>query len=102
MDEAVGLSCIFVGALLDWWIPYFFGYGAEERAARYEQMFADTHSFLPVMNGIAPNTIHVIFHTILLFCILLSLYLSLTNKKKWNTFQHHAMSTASSTVKKNE
>jgi hypothetical protein len=29
-------------------------------------MFANTHTFLPMHNGIAPNTLHVIFHTVLL------------------------------------
>ncbi len=75
-------SFIFVGALLDWWIPYFFGYGAEERVDRYQQMFGDTHSFLPEINGIVPNTLHVIFHSLLLLCIILTIYISFTTKKK--------------------
>ncbi len=75
-------SFIFVGALLDWWIPYFFGYGAEERVDRYQQMFGDTHSFLPEINGIVPNTLHVIFHSLLLLCMLLTIYISFTTKNK--------------------
>jgi hypothetical protein len=66
----------------DWWIPYFFGYGAEERVDRYQQMFGDTHSFLPEINGIVPNTLHVIFHSLLLLCIILTIYISFTTKKK--------------------
>jgi len=72
-------SFIFSGALLDWWIPYVFGYGAEERVATYTEMFGDTHSFLPTMNGIVPNTIHTMFHIILLICIILTVYISFTN-----------------------
>ncbi|WP_163580963.1 hypothetical protein [Gracilibacillus saliphilus] len=75
-------SFIFVGALLDWWIPYFFGYGAEERVDRYQQMLGDTHSFLPEINGIVPNTLHVIFHSLLLLCIIITIYISFTTKKK--------------------
>ena len=75
-------SSIFAGVLIAWWIPYFFGYGAESRVERYDQMFGDTHAFLPVMNGIVPNTLHTIFHITLLCCILLSIYISLTMPRK--------------------
>ncbi len=75
-------SFIFVGALIDWWIPYFFGFGAEERVERYQQMFGETHAFLPEINGIVPNTLHVIFHLLLLLCILLTIYISFTTKNK--------------------
>lgn len=74
-------SCIFIGALIAWWIPYIFGIGAERRAERYQEMFGDTHSFLPVMNGIVPNTIHTIFHFTLLYCIILTIYIFVTNDK---------------------
>lgn len=74
-------SCIFIGALIAWWIPYIFGIGAEQRAERYQEMFGDTHSFLPIMNGIVPNTIHTIFHFTLLFCIILTIYICVTNNK---------------------
>ncbi|CAG9621140.1 hypothetical protein [Sutcliffiella rhizosphaerae] len=73
---------IFVGALFAWWIPYFFGYGAAERVERYDQMFGNTHSFLPPMNGIVPNTLHTIFHFILFICILLTIYISITDSRK--------------------
>ncbi|MCR2821747.1 hypothetical protein [Lederbergia panacisoli] len=75
---------IFAGVLLDWWIPYFSGLGAEQKAERYNQMFGDTHSFLPIMNGIVPNTLHTIFHTILLICIILTVYNALTNSRNDN------------------
>lgn len=69
---------ILAGALLDWWIPYFFGYGAEKRVERYAEMFGNTHAFLPVQNGIVPNTLHVMFHLTLLVCLLLAIYISLS------------------------
>jgi hypothetical protein len=49
------------GLLRAWWIPYLFK-PEPERATRYRIIFADTHSFLPERNGIAPNTLHVCFH----------------------------------------
>ncbi len=69
-------SSIFIGVLLAWWVPYFFNYGAEARAERYERLFGNTHSFLPEMNGITPNTLHFLFHLTLLGCILLSIYVT--------------------------
>lgn len=75
-------TCIFAGALWAWWIPYFFGIGAEERVERYELMFGNTHTFLPEMHGIAPNTIHTIFHLTLLTCIILSIYIGVTDSKR--------------------
>lgn len=74
-------SCIFIGALIAWWIPYIFGIGAEQRVERYQEMFGNTHSFLPIMNGIVPNTIYTIFHFTLLFCIILTIYICVTNNK---------------------
>lgn len=71
---------IFAGALIDWWIPYFFGYGAEERTEKYNKMFGETHHFLPLMNGIVPNTLHIIFHSTLFICIILSVYVTLSDK----------------------
>lgn len=75
-------SFIFLGALIAWWIPYLFGIGAEQRVERYNQMFGTTHTFLPVMNGIVPNTLHTVFHLVLLICIVLTLYISLTSSSK--------------------
>ncbi|SET52833.1 hypothetical protein SAMN05421676_105195 [Salinibacillus kushneri] len=74
--------CIFVGVLTSWWIPYFFGYGAEQKVERYNQMFGDTHSFLPIMNGIVPNTLHILYHFTLLFCIIVLIYISITSSRK--------------------
>ena len=71
----IHLGSILYGALVAWWIPYF--YGAEaERVASFTVMFGDTHAFLPVMNGIVPNTVHVLFHLILIITWILSIYIS--------------------------
>jgi hypothetical protein len=56
-----GLACY--GSLTAWWIPYFFR-PEPERVARYQVMFAGTHSFFPERNGIRPNTLHVIFDAV--------------------------------------
>ena len=32
------------------------------RAARYQKMFGNTHSFLPKRNGVVPNTAHILLH----------------------------------------
>lgn len=75
-------SCIFIGAMLSWWVPYFFGIGAADKVGRYSKMFGNTHSFLPVRNGIVPNTIHTVFHSTLFLCIVLTMYLCLTMQRK--------------------
>jgi hypothetical protein len=56
-----GLACY--GSLMAWWIPYLFR-PEPNRAARYQVMYAATHSFFPEHNGIRPNTLHVIFDTV--------------------------------------
>jgi hypothetical protein len=53
------------GMLRAWWIPYLVLPDAE-RAARYQIIFAGTHSFLPRRNGIAPDTLHTLFHLVTL------------------------------------
>jgi hypothetical protein len=68
-------ACIFIGALVAWWIPYLFGVGAEARVDRYNVIFGNTHAFLPVINGIVPNTLHTLFHLILFTCIVLTIYI---------------------------
>jgi hypothetical protein len=49
------------GLLRAWWIPYLWK-PEPERAARYQILFGDTHTFLPLRNGMAPNTLHTCFH----------------------------------------
>jgi len=56
---------LLAGATRAWWVPYL-GRKDEARAKRFRTMFGSTHSFLPVRNGIAPNTLHVAFHMLLL------------------------------------
>jgi len=57
----VGYGVAVYGMIRAWWGPYLF-YEEPARAARYEKMFARTHSFLPMRHGIRPNTLHVILH----------------------------------------
>jgi hypothetical protein len=54
-------SVLFLGEIRAWWVPYLFR-ADPTRAARYEIMFGDTHSFLPARNGMVPNTAHVLLH----------------------------------------
>ncbi|MFS0672193.1 hypothetical protein [Ornithinibacillus sp. 179-J 7C1 HS] len=74
-------SFILGGAVMSWWIPYLTGIGAAEKVEGYTVMFENTHAFLPVMNGIVPNTLHTLFHGVLFFCILLSIYIFVLKPK---------------------
>jgi hypothetical protein len=62
-----GLACY--GSLKAWWIPYL-ARPEPERAARYQVMYAGTHSFFPERNGIRPNTLHVIFDAVTIATII--------------------------------
>jgi hypothetical protein len=53
-----GLACY--GSFSAWWRPYFFGSHAKQ-IARYQTMYASTHSLLPERNDLRPNTLHLIF-----------------------------------------
>jgi hypothetical protein len=53
------------GMLRAWWLPYLL-FPDAERAARYQTIFAGTHTFLRRRNGIAPDTLHTIFHVCLM------------------------------------
>jgi hypothetical protein len=69
----ISYSLLFIGELRAWWVPYLLK-ADPERALRYQQMFGDTHSFLPARNGIVPNTTHILLHlataaTLLILCI---------------------------------
>ena len=63
-------GALFAGAVWAWWLPYLF-LPNPERAARYKVRFADTMRFLPERNGIAPDTMHVLFH----LCVVATLVL---------------------------
>jgi hypothetical protein len=52
-----------LGMLRAWWIPYLLR-PDPDRAARYQIIFAGTHSFLPRRNGMAPDTLHTLFHLV--------------------------------------
>jgi hypothetical protein len=56
---------LILGMLRAWWIPYLVLPDAQ-RAARYQIIFAGTHSFLPKRNGMAPDTLHTVFHLVTL------------------------------------
>jgi hypothetical protein len=49
------------GLLRTWWAPYLL-FEEPARAARYQAMHGATHAFLPVHNGLRPNTLHVTVH----------------------------------------
>jgi hypothetical protein len=51
------------GLLRAWWIPYLL-VPDPARAARYQIIFANTHTFLPKRNGMAPDTLHTLFHVV--------------------------------------
>jgi hypothetical protein len=69
----ISYGAIFVGQLRAWWVPYLVR-PEPARAARYQVMFGKTHSFLPVRNGIVPNTAHILLHVATL-ATLIVLYL---------------------------
>lgn len=52
---------MFVGQIRAWWVPYLFR-PQPQRAARYQIMFGKTHRFLPIRNGLVPNTAHIMLH----------------------------------------
>ncbi len=49
------------GLLRTWWAPYLL-FEEPSRAARYQAMNGATHAFLPIRNGLRPNTLHVTVH----------------------------------------
>lgn len=49
------------GLLRSWWAPYLL-FNEPERARRYQAMHGATHAFLPLHNGMRPNTLHVTVH----------------------------------------
>ena len=50
-----------IGLLRAWWVPYLV-IQDPARAARYRIIFAGTYKFLPERNGMAPDTLHTLFH----------------------------------------
>jgi hypothetical protein len=58
------------GMLRTWWIPYLL-FKEPTRIARYQTRFAGTHAFLPVHNGIRPDTLHCILHSVIIAILVL-------------------------------
>jgi hypothetical protein len=57
----ISYGILFIGEIEAWWIPYLVRPNPE-RAARYQRMFGNTHSFLPMRHGIVPNSAHILLH----------------------------------------
>jgi hypothetical protein len=54
---------LLIGMLRAWWIPYLVT-PDPKRAARYQVLFAGTHTVLPVRNGMVPNSLHIVLHLV--------------------------------------
>lgn len=67
----VSYLVLLAGALWAWWIPYL-ALPDPKRALRYRQRFAGTLRFLPERNGIAPDTLHVFYDSIIVITLVLS------------------------------
>jgi hypothetical protein len=63
---------LLLGMLRAWWVPYLL-VPDPERAARYRILFRNTHTFLPVRNGIAPDTLHCLLHFAVVAIVILLL-----------------------------
>jgi hypothetical protein len=57
----ISYALLFLGQFRAWWLPYLF-VPDPKRAERYRRMFGATHAFLPLRNGIVPNTAHILLH----------------------------------------
>jgi hypothetical protein len=57
----ISYGLLLIGQLRAWWLPYLFR-AEPQRATRYRIMFGNTHSFLPLRNGLVPNTAHIMLH----------------------------------------
>jgi hypothetical protein len=59
-----------LGILRAWWIPYL-STPSPDRAKRYRVRFEGTHGFLPLRNGMRPDTLHVAFHSLVVTTLVL-------------------------------
>ena len=57
----ISYGVLFVGQIRAWWVPYLFR-PEPKRVERFQRMFGNTHSLLPRLNGIVPNTAHILLH----------------------------------------
>jgi hypothetical protein len=55
---------LFAGAFKSWWWPYLIR-SDPGQATRHADLFGGTHRFLPVRNGVAPDTLHFAYHLLL-------------------------------------
>lgn len=63
-----------LGAILSWWVPYFFG-SSEESKSNFV-VYNNTHHFLPkIKDNVIPNSFHVILHLQVWVCFAISIYL---------------------------
>lgn len=69
---------LLLGQIRAWWVPYLFR-PDPKRAARYRIMFGKTHAFLPVRNGLVPNTAHIMLHVCTVATLAVLLARDLTN-----------------------
>lgn len=65
----VTYGVLLLGMLRAWWIPYLV-LPDKERAARYQIIFANTHTFLPRRNGMAPDTLNTLLHLVTMATVL--------------------------------
>jgi hypothetical protein len=54
-------AILLIGQIRAWWVPYLLK-AEPKRAERFQRMFGRTHSFLPIRNGMVPNTAHCLLH----------------------------------------
>jgi hypothetical protein len=69
----ISYALLLIGQVRAWWVPYLFR-ADPQRAGRYRVMFGNTHTFLPVRNGLVPNTAHILLHvctaaTLVVLCL---------------------------------
>jgi hypothetical protein len=72
----VSYGLLFLGELQAWWVPYLLR-PDPERAERYRAMFGNTIAFLPIRNGIVPNTLHILLHVATLATLVLLGFIAL-------------------------
>ncbi|MGA2551552.1 MAG: hypothetical protein ABSF50_15475 [Burkholderiaceae bacterium] len=58
----ISYALLLLGQLRAWWLPYLI-LAEPKRALRYRALFGNTHAFLPMHNGMVPNTLHVLLHS---------------------------------------
>ena len=58
------------GLLRAWWVPYLL-IASPARAERYQARFAGAHAFLPLRNGIRPDTLHCALHIVIVAIVIL-------------------------------